>query len=271
MKFCSLLLASSLVFLAPANAQSLPDTLIVPNGSLRLKALVWRPQASGPLPVVLFAHGSGCSAERSDTLGRTFSAHGFIFVYLARRGHGLSASEGECLATLMNREQTERGDDARARLQFRLMTTDHFSDFMAGLAFVKSLPGVDRTRVVVAGHSFGGQLALLAAEQDSTLKAALDFAGAANSWSGSIELQERLLGAVERSVVPTFIAHAANDISIEPGKALAAVMERQGRAHRLIIYPPFGATPAQGHAFIFLAPNQWEPDVFQFLAEHVPQ
>jgi dienelactone hydrolase len=169
----------------------------------------------------------------------------------------------------MQRERAERGDEARARLQFRLLTTDHLSDFMAGLAAVRSMPGADPTRVAVAGVSFGGQLAVLAAERDSTLKAALSFAGAANSWNESIELQQRLLGAVERSVVPTFIAHAANDLSIEPGKALAAVMERQGRAHRLIIYPPFGTTPAQGHAFMYLAPDQWEPDVFQFLAEYV--
>jgi acetyl esterase/lipase len=31
---------------------------------------------------------------------------------------------------------------------------------------LKTVPGVDARRIAVAGHSFGGQLALLAAERD---------------------------------------------------------------------------------------------------------
>jgi dienelactone hydrolase len=148
------------------------------------------------------------------------------------------------------------------------MTTDHFDDLQAGIGFLKGLSGVDPARIVVAGHSFGGQLALLAAEADSTLNAVLDFAGAANSWAGSAELRSRLLHAVASTIVPIFIAHAANDFSTEPGTALAAEMAQRGRVHELVIYPPVGESTSDGHDLIFLAPELWAPDVFGFLEKY---
>jgi dienelactone hydrolase len=219
---------------------------------------------------VLFTPGSGCGHDpRNDALAQKFVARGFLFMLLYRRGHGLSAGEGECAGELMAREQAQRGSDARARLQYRLMTTDHFDDMLAGLASLKELPGIDTARIVIAGHSFGAQLAILIAERDTSVKAVLNFAGAANSWSGSPELRGRLLSAASTSTVPMFIAHAANDFSVEPGQALAAAMERVSRPHELAIYPAIGDSQAEGHAFIYLASDQWEDDVFEFLANHV--
>lgn len=248
------------------------DTLIVPSGSLRLTAIVWRAESPMPSPVVLFAHGSGCDAptlvEKVETLAPAFVSRGFTFVSLFRRGHGLSRGEGECAGDLMRRERTQRGDDARASLQFRLMIGDHFDDLLAAIAFLKGQPHVDRERVIVLGHSFGGQLAILAAEQEGMVRAAIGFGAAANSWSGSAQLRERLLRAAGKAAAPLFIAHAANDLSVEPGEALAAEMTRLGRPHRLRIYPPTGVSPADGHNFIFLGRDQWVDDVFEFLADH---
>ncbi len=64
-------------------------------------------------------------------------------------------------------------------------------------------------------------------------------------------------------------SHAANDFSVEPGKTLAADMAAQGRPHRLRVYPAFGATPLEGHRFVFLDPAVWDPDVFAFLDRSV--
>ena len=79
----------------------------------------------------------------------------------------------------------------------------------------------------------------------------------------------RLLAAVGRSVVPTFFIQAANDYSVAPARALAAEMARLGKAHRVTIYPPFGRTPDEGHAFVYQAASTWEADVFVFLSEHM--
>jgi hypothetical protein len=68
---------------------------------------------------------------------------------------------------------------------------------------------------------------------------------------------------------PFFFIHAANDYSINPGKELDARLDRLGKPHRLKIYPPIGRTPDDGHNFPLSGVGIWEPEVFQFLDEHM--
>src|SRR4030095_712540 len=103
----------------------------------------------------------------------------------------------------------DSGEDARNRLQLQLLETDHLDDALAGVAFLRSLGVVNPRRVVVIGHSFGGSLTLLVAERDSSLRAAIDFAGDAVSWRRSPKRRERLLPAGGPSVVPSLLVHAA--------------------------------------------------------------
>ena len=97
------------------------------------------------------------------------------------------------------------------------------------------------------------------------LRATVDFAGAANSWEHSAPLRARLLTAVDQSHTPIFFIQAANDYSIAPSQALAAEMDRVGKPHRIKIYPAFGKTSDDGHAFVYGNVPAWEPDVFAFL------
>jgi dienelactone hydrolase len=145
-----------------------------------------------------------------------------------------------------------------------LLENEEMREAQAGLAFLRALPEVDTSRIVVAGHSFGGSLSLLLAASDSAVRAVVDFSGSARSWSTSPELRARLLKAVARSA-PVMFIHAANDYSTAPGKALAAVMQRLRRPHRLKIYPPFGRTTHDGHNFLYESVGIWEADVFAFL------
>jgi carboxymethylenebutenolidase len=250
----------------------------VRSGSLELRALLRRPKGSGPFPAVLFNHGSGHATNtpsgrfdqqqretQAMTLGPVFARHGYVFLFLFRRGAGLSAGQGTYSGDRMDSAFAAGGQDARNRVQVEMLETDESSDAIAGLAFLRARPEVDPRRVAVAGHSFGGSLTLLIAERDSTLRAAIDFAGAANSWVGSPPLRERLLRAVARTTVPVFLIHAANDYSIAPGTSLAAAMDRAGTPHRIKIYPPVGRTRHEGHSFVYLNVAAWEPDVFTFL------
>jgi carboxymethylenebutenolidase len=257
-----------------------PDTVVVQSGALSLRALLWRPEGRGPFPAVLFNHGSWPRDTRSGrpareifaqaaSLGPVFARHGYVFLFLFRRGAGLSAGQGTHAGDLLERELAANGQAARNRLQVRLLERDELTDALAGLAFLRALPEVDSQRVAVAGHSFGGSLTLLLAERDSTLAAAVDFAGAAASWEPSPELRARLLTAVGATTVPIFFIHAANDYSLAPGKALAAEMARLGKPHRIKIFPPFGTTASQGHNLVDLSPVTWERDVFAFLDEHM--
>jgi carboxymethylenebutenolidase len=117
--------------------------------------------------------------------------------------------------------------------------------------------------------SFGASLTLLLAEREPNLRAAVIFSGSGYSWDKSPKLRARLLAAADRVTVPIFYIHAANDYSLAPGKALDARLQELGKPHRLKIYPPIGRTPDDGHGFLYLGVNIWEPDVFAFLDEYV--
>lgn len=246
------------------------DRVVVPSGTLHLTGLLWKPTGTGPFPAVLFSHGAGrADPARAEDIGPVFAKHGHVFLYLFRRGAGLSATQGEYMGDILDREAKARGEEARRRLQLVLLTTDHFSDVIAGLAFLKHVAAVDAGRVAVAGHSFGGQLTLLAAERDKSVRAAVTFAAAAQSWDGSAELRERMLAAVQNIRAPIFLTHAANDFSTVPGQVLAAELTRLKRPHELKIYPAVGDTPGAGHGAVYSDIKTWETDVFRFLNEHL--
>lgn len=269
----SLALASSLAVRAEGQVSGEPDTVMVQSGALKLRALLWRPKGRGPFPAVLFNHGSGTTLERqsaqSAAVGAAFARHGYVLLFVFRRGSGLSADQGTSAADLMDRELAANGQEARNKLQLDLLETDQLSDALAGLAFLRALPDVDTRRVAVAGHSFGGSLTLLVAERDSTLRAAVVFSGSAGSWERSPQLRARLLAAVGRTTAPVFFIQSANDYSVAPAEALSAEMARLGKPHRAKIYPPVGQTADEGHDFVYLGVATWESDVFAFLEERM--
>jgi len=254
---------------SPVGGQSVrgPETVVVASAGIRLRAFLWRPPGSGPFPAVLFNIGD--VVGQPDTLGQLFARRGYVFLYLFRRGTGLSVGQGADTRDLLAREQATAGVEARDRLYVKLLETDHLADGLAALAFLRALPEVDSRRVAAAGHSGGGSLALLLAERDSALRAAVDFAGAARNWERSPWLRERLLAAARQGTAPVLIVHAANDVSLAPAAALAAEMARRGRQHRVRIYPAFGRTSDEGHRFVYLSATTWEDDVFAFLDEHM--
>jgi len=170
---------------------------------------------------------------------------------------------------VLRREEELKGKEARQHLQFVLLTTDQLDDVMAALAFLKTVPGVNSHRIAVAGHSFGGQLTLLAAERDTTVRAAVTFAAAAGAWDRSPELRERLMTAIRNTKADTMLTHAENDFSTSAGKALAAELERLHKPYVLKIYPAVGLTSEDGHGMLYENIPAWESDVFEFLDQYV--
>ena len=256
-----------------------PETVVVPSGKLRLKAFLWKPNGPGPFPTVLFNHGSGGAdadhtaglsmTEAAEKLAPLFLKHGYAFLYLCRRGQGLSGDQGPFMQDILQREETARGKEARQHLQFILATTDQLDDVIAALAFLKSAPAIDAKRIAIAGHSFGGQLTLLAIERDNSVRAVVTFAAAAGSWERSLELRDRLRAAVGKATTPIMLVQAANDYSIAPSQQLADELRRLHKPYALKIYPALGLTSDDGHNFLYLGIPQWEHDVFEFLDEHV--
>jgi dienelactone hydrolase len=203
----ALVFASALRVPGAVQAIDRPDTVVVESGGLKLRGLLWRPSGRRPFPAVLFNHGSGPADDpkRPAILGAAFARHGYVFLYLYRRGAGLSADQGTNSGELMSRALEEKGQEARNGLQLRLLDIE-LSDVLAGINFLRTRSEVDPHRVAVAGHSFGGQLVLLAAERDPGVRAGVAFGAAAASWEPSSKLRQRLTAVVRRVSAPVFFA-----------------------------------------------------------------
>jgi dienelactone hydrolase len=275
---CAIVCGAAAARHAGAQISERPDTVVVRSGSLELRAVLWRPAPNGHVPAVLFNHGSGHAAggdtsgpdhRHPELLGPVFARHGYAFLYLYRRGDGLSRGQGVPSGDRMDSALAAGGQAARNRVQLQVLEGDEMHDALAGLAFLRALPGVDPTRVAVAGHSLGGSLTVLVAERDSAVRAIVTFAAAGYSWDRSPELRARLVTAVDRMAAPALFIYARNDYATSAGRGLSAEMKRIGKPHRLEIYPPVGTTVEEGHDLVHLMIPTWEADVFGFLDRYL--
>jgi dienelactone hydrolase len=250
----------------------------VRNGDLALKGLLWYPKTSGPVPAILFNHGRGCIPQpacdqrepKIRVLGSLFAEHGYAFLALFRRGEGLSAGVGQAATEQLERAERDFGHESATALQLRLLETEQLDDVQAGLEFLRHLEHVDRARLAIVGHSFGGSLSLLLGERNDDLGAVVAFGVAAQSWKSSSALQDRLIRAARRIRVPILLLYALNDYSIQPGRALASAIQSGGGTVDLRLLPECGTTAAQGHDAVYLATDRWTQVVFEFLGQHLP-
>ena len=108
-----------------------------PDGTI-LSALVYRPRdasAATPAPGILAVHGYINTRETQSAFAIEFARRGYVVVALDQRGHGYSGGAA---------------------------TKDGFGG-PEGLAYLRSLPFVDRDNIGLEGHSMGGWTVLAAA------------------------------------------------------------------------------------------------------------
>ncbi|HEX3323539.1 MAG TPA: alpha/beta hydrolase [Solirubrobacterales bacterium] len=106
---------------------------------------------TGETPAVVMAHGlSGTRRDRLGAFAERFAAEGFAALVFDHRGFGDSGGEPDLFDPALQRE-----------------------DWRAAIAFVRSLPEIDTSRVATFGSSMGGGNALAAAAEDSSVAAAI--------------------------------------------------------------------------------------------------
>jgi carboxymethylenebutenolidase len=267
---CKLLLLSGLflsltVFPADTPAQSqAPVEVTFSSGNLVLHGFIYKPEGQGPFPAVLWNHGSERRPGWLPELAPLFLSKSYILFIPHRRGHG--RSPGDYVMDLLDRANQSGGPQARSRKLVELMEL-HLEDQLAALAYLKGLPDVDPQRIAVAGCSFGGIQTVLMAERGLGLRAAVDFAGAAQNWEHSQDLRDRMLKAVRQAQMPIFFIQAKNDYDISPSRDLAATMEKSKKPHSIQIFPSFGRSAQDAHEFCIHGGEIWAPLVFSFLTQ----
>ena len=198
-------------------AAAAPEEVTFQSGVITLHGFIYKPEGDGPFPAVLWNHGSEKKPGWLPELGVLFTSKGYVFFIPHRRGHG--RSPGEYVMDQLQTENRKNGLEARSIKLVELMDV-HLADQTAALAFLKSLAYVESKRIAVAGCSFGGIQTLLAAGAHLGIRAAIDFAGAAQSWRESPELRQRMFRAARDADVPLLLIQAENDYDLAPSQEL---------------------------------------------------
>ena len=263
--FMSLLLGV-LVHLSAADSVA-HEVVTFPSGRLALQGELYRPKGRGPFPAVVYNHGSAAgmlSQQAFDALGPVFADRGWVFFGPYRRGQGLSASAGPYIGDQIAAAEKAGGLSAGAATLVRLLETDHLADQLSALDWLRRQRFVASNRIAVAGTSFGGIETVLGAERGRYC-AAIDSAGAAQSWGDAPELREMMTRAVRNARAPIFFFQAANDYDLSPSKELSAAMDQARKVHQVKIYPAYGDSVPDGHSFGYFGSAVWGDEVFTFL------
>jgi len=246
------------------------EVVTFPSAELTLHGVLYKPDGAGPFPAIVYNHGSApgmLSKEAFDALGPVFAKNGWVFFGPYRRGQGLSASAGKFIGDEIAAATRTGGIASGAATMVRLLETDHLSDQLAALAWLRTQKFVNPDRIAVAGNSFGGIETVLSAERGSYC-AAIDSAGGAQSWAQAPELQSLMISSVRNSHTPIFFFQAENDYDLSPSRVLSSAMRDAGKEFELKIYPPFGPSVQDGHTFGYFGSSVWADDVLRFLNKH---
>ena len=208
------------------------------------------------------------SQQAFDALGPVFASRGWVFFGPYRRGQGLSQAAGPYIGDEIDAAEKNAGHQAAVETMIRLLASDHLNDQLAAFDWLKTQSFVDPHRIAVAGNSFGGVEAVLGAERGQYC-AALDAAGGAESWKyAQPQLKDMMTRAVRDAHAPIFFFQAQNDYDLAPSRILSAAMKGAKKPFEMKIYPAYGKTAADGHAFGYFGSAVWADDAFRFLQAH---
>ena len=134
---------------AGADAAKTPPTRTLSYGKDSLQALdLWVPEGAGKAPLVLFVHGGGWKrGSKDNAVGRAMPAH------MLEQGYAFASIDYRLVPAATVEQQAS---DVAAALAHLLERADEY--------------GIDRSRVVLTGHSAGAHLVALVGTDERYLK-----------------------------------------------------------------------------------------------------
>nr|WP_319385053.1 hypothetical protein [uncultured Roseibium sp.] len=246
--------------------------LIDEGQAVRLAAMLYFPEGSGPFPLALIHHGSTGSGKNprafdqvwsADWLADILNANGWLVAFPQRRGRGLSDGRyDEGFA-----EDRTLGYSPDAAIS--LAGADRaLMDANAALAALKNRADVADGKTLLGGMSRGGVVAILqAGDRPEAYSGVLNFVGGwvSEGW-GDAEINPALFRRIGAFRGPILSVYGEEDpyYSVAYSKSYLAEMETLGADHRLHVVK----VPGQGNGHWALSvPTLWEDAVNGFLKQ----
>ena len=218
---------------------------------LRPYDVVYRPDGTGPFPAVVVLHGCLGVRSKDTRWAETLRAQGYVALVV-------DSMTGRGLTTLDERRGVCQG--------MRLWGTTRAGDVAASLAYLRTLPYVDATRLGVMGFSHGAWAALdfLAGASDDDVRGLHAVVG----FYPYCGVASRARWRAWRVDVPALLLLAAEDrmVSTSQCESLAERASSSGRSVLLTVYPDVG------HSFDWRSSPATEDahrKVAAFLGEHL--
>ena len=210
-------------------AESIRETLVqYPGDKVTMRAYVAAPQTKERRPAIIVVQEWWGLTEHIKDVAKRYAAEGYVAIapdLYSRLGNALTTDPGEA-GKLMNTLQQEDG----------------LKDLNATVAYLKSVPEVDATRIGVTGFCMGGSYALMLPCVNKDIKAAAPFYGDIPA--------EAILKNLK---VPTLFIAGQKDAWINPDKVNS--LKEVAAKYRL---PVETVSYDADHAFF----NDTRPDVY---------
>jgi dienelactone hydrolase len=252
------------VIAAPLISATLDEQVIMlpTNSKVQLETTIFKPPGDGPFPLLIMNHGKALGDPHSQqrdrfiVISREFVKHGYAVVIPMRKGFAKSTGNYVETACDMTSNGKIQADDLQAALRY--LVTQRW---------------VDKSRIVVAGQSYGGLATIAFGARDFPgVRGLINFAGGLRIHGGDCEWQASLVDAFaefgRHTAVPSLWFYGANDNHFSP--ELAARMYRAytaaGGNAKLIAYGPF-KKDAHGMSGSWEGVKIWWPETERFLKQ----
>ena len=201
------------------------------SGKVAMKAFVAAPQTTEKRPTIIIVQEWWGLTDHMKDIARRYAAEGYVAIapdLYPRLGHALTTDAGEA-GKLMNTLKQEDG----------------LADLNATVAYLKSVPEVDATKIGVTGFCMGGSYALMLPCVNPEIKAAVPFYGQVPNPDTPIQ----------KLACPVLYFYGEDDgwITKADVQRLAGALKKYGKVGEIKTYP--GAP----HAFF----RETDPSVYR--------